>query len=69
VEFDGTGKPVRAEVIDYKTDTADDPEVFRTRYRRQLEIYRSVLAALTGLPETEISCTILALRPGLAVSL
>ena len=69
VEFDGTGKPVRAEVIDYKTDTADDPEVFRTRYRRQLEIYRSALAALTGLPETEISCTILALRPGLAVSL
>ena len=69
VEFDGTGNPVRAEIIDYKTDTAEDPEVFRARYRRQLEIYRRALAALTGLPESEISCTVLALRPGLAVSL
>ena len=69
VEFDGAGKPVRAEVIDFKTDAAEDPEVFRTNYCRQLRIYRCALAALTGLPESKIDCTILALRPGLAVSL
>lgn len=69
VEYDEAGIPVRAEIIDYKTDSAGDPELFRTRYRRQLEIYRRAMSELTGLPEPQIACTILALRPGLAVSL
>ena len=69
VEYDEAGIPVRAEILDYKTDASGDPEHFRTLYRRQLEIYRRAMSELTGLPEHGIACTILALRPGLAVSL
>ena len=69
VEYDEAGNPVRAEIIDYKTDSADDPEMFRTNYRRQLKIYRRAMSELTGLPEPQITCTILALRPGLAIPL
>ena len=69
VEYDEAGTPIRAEIIDYKTDASDDPEVFRTRYWRQLSIYRRAMSELTGLPESAIVCTILALRPGLAIPL
>ena len=69
VEYDETGVPVRAEIIDYKTDDAADPETFRSRYRRQMEMYRHAMSEFTGLPESGISVLILALRPGLAVPL
>lgn len=64
---DLSGKPLRAEVLDYKTDRLKDPEAFLARHSRQLNLYRKVLAGMLNLPESAVSCVILALRPGLAI--
>lgn len=58
VVFRKAGKPIAAELIDYKTDqvstgagTLDDRA---DHYRPQVEAYRQALAALTGLEASAI---------------
>ena len=67
IEYDPDGQAVRATVLDFKTDRLDEAEEFLLRYRIQLEEYRFALASLTGLDLREVTCVILALRPGLAI--
>ena len=51
-------RPTRAEVIDFKTDAVDASGVAAriAVYRPQLEAYRRVVAAQTGLDEARIAC-------------
>lgn len=65
LERDAAGKPVRALVIDYKTDQTPDPD----RHRPQMEDYRRAAALLFGLPPRDIACTLLFVRTGDAVKL
>ncbi len=57
-----SGEAVGAEILDYKTDRGDpdiplDPEA--SGYTGQLDVYRRVLAYMTGLPAREIRCRLL----------
>ncbi|MCZ6598531.1 MAG: UvrD-helicase domain-containing protein [Planctomycetota bacterium] len=59
-----SGKLVRAELIDYKTDPVEGAELAKrvTFYRPQLEAYRRVLAHMTGLDESAIDAQLLFLE-------
>jgi RecB family exonuclease len=62
---DGGGRPVSADVLDYKTDDVSDPAVHAARveaYAPQLALYRSALARLTGLAPEAISTRLMFLR-------
>ncbi len=62
VEKDESGRIQRASILDFKTDKADPAtplDVAESGYAGQLHVYRRVLAFMTGLEETEISCRLL----------
>ena len=65
------GQVVAAEVLDYKSDRIDDSalEERTAFYRPQLEGYRRVVAALTGLAPTAITTRLVFLAPGRVVDL
>ncbi len=65
LERDAAGKPVRAQVLDFKTDRSANP----ARHRPQMEDYRQAVAKLFGLPPAHIACTLLFVRSGEAVDL
>ena len=46
-----------ADIIDYKTDRADAPELFR-RHREQMRAYRQLIAAALGLPRAQVRVTL-----------
>jgi ATP-dependent helicase/nuclease subunit A len=55
---DATGRALRAEIIDFKTDRIATPESLTAataRHSPQLATYREALARLVGLPETAIT--------------
>ncbi|MFZ9682212.1 MAG: UvrD-helicase domain-containing protein [Cephaloticoccus sp.] len=54
VERDGTGRPVRADVFDFKTD--EDVEGALGRHHRQLGFYRAAAARLLGLEAESVAC-------------
>lgn len=57
VEFDGSGRAVRAVVYDFKTDReAGDSGRARAiaRHESQIELYRRVVAVLAGLPVADV---------------
>jgi ATP-dependent helicase/nuclease subunit A len=60
LQRDGTGRPVRAWVIDFKTDRLGGGEDAAVRalgkHAAQLSLYRRVAAILTGLPAERIRC-------------
>lgn len=60
VLHDGT-----AQIIDFKTDRVDDDTIAAAvkRHQPQLELYRRVLARLTGLEEEAITCQLVFTRP------
>ena len=65
IENDDSGTAIRACVIDFKTDRVNSTEDLDTageKYRPQLDLYRQVLARMTGLPETAISTQLLFTR-------
>ncbi len=62
LERDPAGKPVRARILDFKTDHAPNP----ARHRPQMEDYRQAVALLFSLPPAQIACTLLFVRPGVA---
>jgi ATP-dependent helicase/nuclease subunit A len=62
---EANGTPVRAHVIDYKTDHTPDPE----RHRPQMEDYRQAVSLLFGLPPQAVTCTLLFVRTGTAIDI
>jgi ATP-dependent exoDNAse (exonuclease V) beta subunit len=70
VEWEGA-EPVRAHVLDYKTDVVEDGErriMERSEfYAPQLGAYRSAVSALFGLDAAAVRATLLFLKPGRAV--
>jgi len=54
-----------AVIIDFKTDRVDDDTIDDAvkRHQPQLELYRRVLARLTEIPETAITCQLVFTRP------
>ena len=69
VLFDGD-TPVRADVIDFKSDSLDpnDPAAITEKkdlYRPQLEAYRSAVQQLYGLPTNQITTRLVLRRAGL----
>ena len=65
LERDAAGKPVRAHILDFKTDQPPNTR----RHRPQMEDYRKAVALLFGLPPAQIACTLLFVRPGVAAEL
>ena len=63
LEKDKAGKPVRARILDFKTDRAPNP----ARHRAQMEDYRLAVSMLFALPPAQIACTLLFVRTGDAV--
>ena len=64
IYYDKNGNAVSGEVIDFKTDSPEDPEELKARYSGQLEAYRNALSLWSSLPAEKISCVILAVRSG-----
>ncbi|MGD9782084.1 MAG: UvrD-helicase domain-containing protein [Kiritimatiellia bacterium] len=65
LEKDAAGRPVRARVLDFKTDRVPDP----ARHRAQMEDYRQAVAKLFSILPERIACTLLFVRTGDAVEL
>lgn len=63
LEKDAAGKPVRARILDFKTDRAPDA----ARHRPQMEDYRQAVARLFALSPERIAGTLLFVRTGDAV--
>ncbi|MFM9961709.1 MAG: UvrD-helicase domain-containing protein [Planctomycetaceae bacterium] len=58
---------IAAEIIDFKTDTVDDPASLAAkvdRYRPQMDSYRRAVAQLFHLAATDVSVTLLFVQPG-----
>lgn len=72
IERDMTGKVVKAEVIDFKTDRVsnqDDVDTAIHKYRPQLETYREVLQRMLGVSSDKITLSLLFTRLGQIVRL
>ena len=65
LEKDAAGKPIRARVVDFKTDRVPNP----SRHRPQMEDYRQAVSMLFALPPAQIACTLLFVRIGEAVEI
>lgn len=64
---DASGKPERADIIDFKSNnvTAEDVPVAADHYRLQMDSYRRALAQLLQLPPERIRTVLLFTRPGI----
>ncbi len=70
IERDARGLPLRATILDYKSNDVRDEAAVREaaeHYRPQLDTYRRALSAMLGLPETQIRTRLIFTQPGLAV--
>jgi ATP-dependent helicase/nuclease subunit A len=56
---DGSGTPIRAEIIDFKTDAVTSGEQLVERYSEQMEAYREVISRALGVP---VTCRLLSTR-------
>jgi len=66
------GKPLRATILDFKTDRVEnemESNLTAERYRPQIETYRNALAQLLGLPASSINAILLFTRIALALEL
>ncbi len=66
IDFDSSGKPISAFVMDYKTNSVSNDSEIDTashQYLPQLEIYRKMVSILTGLDVEQIDCGLLFVRP------
>jgi ATP-dependent exoDNAse (exonuclease V) beta subunit len=64
---DGEGKPIRAELIDYKTDPVLDEESLARAtaiYAPQLWAYRQALSTMLGLDESRVRASLLFVGDG-----
>ena len=65
LEKDAAGRPVRARILDFKTDRTPEPE----RHRGQMDDYRQAAGRLFALPPDRVACTLLFVRSGVAADL
>ena len=65
LEKDADGRPVRARIIDFKTDQTPAP----ARHAAQMADYRQAAGLLFGLPPGNITCTLLFVRSGTIIDL
>lgn len=56
IEYDGTGRPNRATVYDFKTDV--DEAGALVRHRGQMNLYRQAVARLTGLATSRVAASL-----------
>ncbi len=70
VVCDTTGRPLRATIYDFKTDSVAAGEIqsLAERYAAQLALYREALGRLLELPASEITCRLVFLAAGEVVS-
>ncbi len=68
LHHDQAGHPVRAELLDFKTDDTDDEKLV-SMYGSQMNLYRSSLMQLTGLEEASVSVSLVAVRGGRLIPL
>lgn len=61
--LDSDGRAAGAELLDFKTEPARDPESQARHHAGQLGLYRKALASLTGLPEGAIAINVVFTRP------
>jgi ATP-dependent exoDNAse (exonuclease V) beta subunit len=64
IYLDEAENPVRAAILDYKSDKVESLSELISRHRKQLELYRKCLGKMTGIPESEIQISLAALRSG-----
>lgn len=55
------------EILDYKTDNTDDPQVLHEAHRRQLSVYRSLIAKGLSVDESLIRCYLIGLKAAIVV--
>ena len=55
------------EILDYKTDNTDDPQVLLEAHRRQLSVYRSLIAKGLSVDESLIRCYLIGLKAAIVV--
>lgn len=67
VESDATGRPVRADVYDFKTD-ADRSEALE-RHGEQLNLYREAAARLLGLSSSAVACHLVMTRSATLITI
>ncbi|MFG0334175.1 MAG: PD-(D/E)XK nuclease family protein, partial [Maioricimonas sp. JB049] len=63
------GKPIAADILDFKTDTIDEAKPkkwneMRAHYREQLTAYAGAVAKIYGLPDERIATRLILLSPG-----
>ena len=58
VEYDGSGQPRRAHIIDFKSDRCE-AAALKPEYAPQMKSYRSMVALAFGLPEAAVGVTLL----------
>ena len=54
------GRPQAISIIDFKTDARETIESLRDKYSPQLISYRNAMGRITGVPESRITCYLLA---------
>jgi hypothetical protein len=59
------GRPERAEVIDFKTDQASQPEEFLLRHEAQYSQYMEIVAANYGLGPNSVRAKLVELEAGI----
>jgi ATP-dependent exoDNAse (exonuclease V) beta subunit len=71
VEFDGSGRAIRAVVYDFKTDreTGDSGRARAVaRHEGQIALYRRVVAVMTGLPVAAVRAELVFTETGRRVT-
>ncbi len=56
------GKPVAAEVIDFKTDRVDTPDELVARHAPQMRAYREAVAKALGIDRDRVACRLVSTR-------
>lgn len=64
ITLDDAGNMSKAEILDYKSDNVKSEKELTDRHRAQLELYRSCLSRMTGIPQENITIKLAALRMG-----
>ena len=64
ITLDDAGNMSKAEILDYKSDNVKTAKELTDRHRAQLELYRSCLSRMTGIPQENITIKLAALRMG-----
>jgi len=59
LDYDADGKVIHAAIVDFKTDTVEDPSELVERYSKQLETYRKMICKAYSLGEESVYALII----------